>query len=36
MQGHSEAELRECMEEYASLNVWQIDPDTLAIQFIDA
>eukprot|EP00897_Mesotaenium_endlicherianum_P004516 jgi/Mesen1/4092/ME000214S03275 len=34
--GHSEAQLRQCLEEYASLNVWQIDPISYAIHFIDA
>ncbi|CAI5480109.1 unnamed protein product [Closterium sp. Yama58-4] len=32
--GHSEAELRECLEDYAELNVWQIDQDSLTIRFI--
>lgn len=35
-QGYSEAQLKECLEEYASLNVWQIHPDTFDIHFIDA
>ncbi|CAI5970665.1 unnamed protein product [Closterium sp. NIES-65] len=34
--GHSEAELRECLEDYAELNVWQIDQDSLTIRFIDS
>ncbi|CAI5950428.1 unnamed protein product [Closterium sp. NIES-64] len=32
----SEAELRECLEDYAELNVWQIDQDSLTIRFIDS
>lgn len=35
-QGYSEAQLKECLEEYASLNVWQIHPNTFDIHFIDA
>lgn len=35
-QGYSEAELRECLEEYAALNVWHIEPETLDIRFVDA
>lgn len=34
--GYSEAQLKECLEEYASLNVWQIHPQTFDIRFIDA
>nr|AGT16119.1 hypothetical protein SHCRBa_028_H13_F_140 [Saccharum hybrid cultivar R570] len=36
--GHSEAQLKECLEEHASLNVWQmqIHPSTFDIHFIDA
>ncbi|KAG8093118.1 hypothetical protein GUJ93_ZPchr0012g20290 [Zizania palustris] len=34
--GYSEAQLKECLEEYASLNVWQIHPSTFDIHFIDA
>ncbi|KAJ8623352.1 hypothetical protein MRB53_031881 [Persea americana] len=34
--GYSEAQLKECLEEYAALNVWQIHPDTFDIRFIDA
>ncbi|KMT09959.1 hypothetical protein BVRB_5g121750 [Beta vulgaris subsp. vulgaris] len=34
--GYSEAQLKECLEEYASLNVWQIHPSTFDIRFIDA
>ncbi|XP_072996283.1 DNA replication licensing factor MCM7 isoform X1 [Typha latifolia] len=34
--GYSEAQLKECLEEYASLNVWQIQPNTFNIHFIDA
>eukprot|EP00258_Populus_trichocarpa_P011463 XP_002320300.1 DNA replication licensing factor MCM7 [Populus trichocarpa] len=34
--GYSEAQLKECLEEYASLNVWQIHPHTFDIRFIDA
>ncbi|KAI0511804.1 hypothetical protein KFK09_012436 [Dendrobium nobile] len=34
--GYSEAQLKECLEEYASLNVWQIHPNTFDIRFIDA
>ncbi|RWR94283.1 DNA replication licensing factor MCM7 [Cinnamomum micranthum f. kanehirae] len=34
--GYSEAQLKECLEEYAALNVWQIHPDTFDIHFIDA
>ncbi|GBG59606.1 hypothetical protein CBR_g49870 [Chara braunii] len=33
--GLKEAQLKECLEEYASLNVWQINPTTLDIHFID-
>ncbi|KAK9147038.1 hypothetical protein Sjap_006941 [Stephania japonica] len=29
--GYSEAQLKECLEEYASLNVWQIHPNTFDI-----
>ncbi|CAH8333707.1 unnamed protein product [Eruca vesicaria subsp. sativa] len=32
--GYSEAQLKECLEEYAALNVWQIDPNTFDIRFI--
>ena len=35
-QGYSEAQLKECLEEYASLNVWQIHQTTFDIHFIDA
>ncbi|KAL8170358.1 hypothetical protein V2J09_022162 [Rumex salicifolius] len=34
--GYSEARLKECLEEYAALNVWLIHPNTFDIQFIDA
>ncbi|CAI8583588.1 unnamed protein product [Vicia faba] len=34
--GYSEAQLKECLEEYAALNVWQIHPQTFDIKFIDA
>ncbi|XP_021805200.1 DNA replication licensing factor MCM7 isoform X1 [Prunus avium] len=34
--GYSEAQLKECLEEYAALNVWQINPLTFDIRFIDA
>ncbi|KNA09028.1 hypothetical protein SOVF_157400 [Spinacia oleracea] len=34
--GYSEAQLKECLEEYATLNVWQIHPNTFDIRFIDA
>ncbi|KAK9930733.1 hypothetical protein M0R45_027761 [Rubus argutus] len=34
--GYSEAQLKECLEEYAALNVWQINPQTFDIRFIDA
>ncbi|KAJ8466156.1 hypothetical protein OPV22_028708 [Ensete ventricosum] len=34
--GYSEAQLKECLEEYAALNVWQIHPSTFDIHFIDA
>ncbi|KAK4765841.1 hypothetical protein SAY87_007483 [Trapa incisa] len=34
--GYSEAQLKECLEEYASLNVWQIHPHSFDIRFIDA
>ncbi|XP_039155556.1 DNA replication licensing factor MCM7-like [Eucalyptus grandis] len=34
--GYSEAQLKECLEENASLNVWQIHPQTFDIRFIDA
>eukprot|EP00850_Spirogloea_muscicola_P023878 SM000399S14704 [mRNA] locus=s399:46565:50072:- [translate_table: standard] len=33
---YTEAQLKECLEEYAALNVWQIHPTTLAIHFLDA
>ncbi|KAK9281599.1 hypothetical protein L1049_004502 [Liquidambar formosana] len=33
--GYSEAQLKECLEEYAALNVWQIHPKTFDIRFID-
>ncbi|GLJ18929.1 hypothetical protein SUGI_0338540 [Cryptomeria japonica] len=33
---YTEAQLKECLEEYAALNVWQIDPNTFDIHFIDA
>ncbi|XP_021837396.2 DNA replication licensing factor MCM7 [Spinacia oleracea] len=33
--GYSEAQLKECLEEYATLNVWQIHPNTFDIRFID-
>jgi DNA replication licensing factor MCM7 len=36
MQAYTEAQLKECLEEYAALNVWQIDPNTFDIHFIDA
>ncbi|CAM6124682.1 unnamed protein product [Calypogeia fissa] len=32
---YSEAQLRECLEEYAILNVWQINPDSFDIRFVD-
>lgn len=35
-QGYSEAQLKECLEEYAALNVWQIHDRTFDIRFIDA
>ncbi|KAL8138958.1 hypothetical protein V2J09_004959 [Rumex salicifolius] len=34
--GYSEAQLKECLEEYAALNVWLIHPNTFDIRFIDA
>ncbi|MBA0646129.1 hypothetical protein Goklo_014119 [Gossypium klotzschianum] len=34
--GYSEAQLKERLEEYAALNVWQIHPHTFDIRFIDA
>ncbi|KAK1550879.1 hypothetical protein Q3G72_026332 [Acer saccharum] len=34
--GYSEAQLKECLKEYAALNVWQIHPHTFDIRFIDA
>ncbi|KAL7591140.1 hypothetical protein Lser_V15G35007 [Lactuca serriola] len=34
--GYTEAQLKECLEEYAALNVWQIHPNTFDIRFIDA
>ncbi|XP_009598018.1 DNA replication licensing factor MCM7 [Nicotiana tomentosiformis] len=34
--GYTEAQLKECLEEYAALNVWQIHPDSFNIRFIDA
>ncbi|CAD5192877.1 unnamed protein product [Musa acuminata subsp. malaccensis] len=34
--GYSEGQLKECLEEYAALNVWQIHPNTFDIHFIDA
>ncbi|KAL3517377.1 hypothetical protein ACH5RR_019966 [Cinchona calisaya] len=34
--GYSDAQLKECLEEYAALNVWQIHPNTFDIRFIDA
>ncbi|CAN1292779.1 DNA replication licensing factor MCM7 [Linum perenne] len=36
MQGYNEAQLKECLEEYAALNVWQIHHSTFDIRFIDA
>lgn len=36
MQGHSQAQLKECLEEYAALNVWQINPTNFDIHFVDA
>lgn len=32
---YTEAQLRECLEEYAILNVWQIQPDSFDIRFVD-
>ncbi|XP_074591820.1 DNA replication licensing factor MCM7 [Curcuma longa] len=34
--GYSEAQLKQCLEEYAALNVWQIHPNTFDVHFIDA
>ncbi|CAI0469756.1 unnamed protein product [Linum tenue] len=34
--GYSEAQLKECLEEYAALNVWQITRPSFDIRFIDA
>lgn len=34
--GHSQAQLKECLEEYAALNVWQINPTNFDIHFVDA
>ncbi|CAN1186616.1 DNA replication licensing factor MCM7 [Linum perenne] len=34
--GYNEAQLKECLEEYAALNVWQIHHSTFDIRFIDA
>ncbi|CAL1398694.1 unnamed protein product [Linum trigynum] len=34
--GYSEAQLKECLEEYAALNVWQITRPGFDIRFIDA
>ncbi|RXH84399.1 hypothetical protein DVH24_027298 [Malus domestica] len=34
--GYSEAQLKECLEEYANINVWQINPPSFDIRFIDA
>lgn len=36
MKGHSQAQLKECLEEYAALNVWQINPTNFDIHFVDA
>ena len=36
MQEYIEAQLKECWEEYETLNVWKIDPNTFDIHFIDA
>ncbi|KAL2643531.1 hypothetical protein R1flu_011118 [Riccia fluitans] len=33
---YTEAQLKECLEEYAVLNVWQIHPDSFDIRFIDS
>lgn len=35
LQAYTEAQLKECLEEYAALNVWQIDQSTFDIHFID-
>ena len=35
MQSYTEAQLKECLEEYAPLNVWQIDPNTFDIHSFD-
>ncbi|KAM2672685.1 hypothetical protein EV1_008344 [Malus domestica] len=34
--GYSEAQLKQCLEEYAYINVWQINPLSFDIRFIDA
>ncbi|TQE10087.1 hypothetical protein C1H46_004257 [Malus baccata] len=34
--GYSEAQLKQCLEEYANINVWQINPISFDIRFIDA
>ncbi|TQD84163.1 hypothetical protein C1H46_030253 [Malus baccata] len=34
--GYSEAQLKQCLEEYANINVWQINPLSFDIRFIDA
>lgn len=33
--GRTEEQLKECLEEYASLNVWQVDPVSFDIRFLD-
>jgi DNA replication licensing factor MCM7 len=33
---YTEAQLKECLEEYAALNVWQINPSDFHIHFVDA
>jgi DNA replication licensing factor MCM7 len=36
VQAYTEAQLKECLEEYAALNVWQINPSDFHIHFVDA
>lgn len=36
VQGYTEVQLNECLEEYAALNVWQIRPMTFDIRFLDS
>ena len=35
LQGYNQQQLEECLEEYAALNVWQVNPTSKDVHFTD-